>query len=230
LPGSIVDKWRERRRRTVALQAVVAGVRAESSGLDREQIRALLVARIEDLGLYPPVAENAIDAIAAHLHNGDNSDAIRLAATSAGRAIRGPFEVAAYAKRTASYGTNMAFEKEPVLLTIDRSLPTLPVRLDPGAEEWLSQVTRSSKSPISHPIEIFVELSIGDDADRHAVIVRSGNRRIGTLDEDDHQVIGPIVAAGTAGGKPVVTQALQERDSAGAWHVSLYQSRRSRDR
>jgi hypothetical protein len=225
-PRSVHEIWGERRRRKAVLREAMDAVRAESQGQSKNTVRDLLKARLDGLGLTPPVSDSSLDVMTDAIQS-DGSVmkkgqlATRVIADSLGGGLRAVSEIRELAR---SGGMSMGFDVEPIMIRFERSLPPLPVRLDPGIQEWLSEITDGT-APISssRPREIFVLLNIAEGQDRGPVSVTVGTRRIGTLSDSDSSLFSKILAAGTLQRRPVVNQAIQERESSGLWGIRVFQ-------
>jgi hypothetical protein len=223
---SLHEIWGQRRRRNAVLREAMEAVRAESEGQNKHAVRELLKARLDSLGLTPPVLDASLDVMTDAIQ-ADGSImkkgqlATRVIADSLGGGLRAVNELRDLAR---SGGTNMGFDVEPIMIRFERSLPPLPVRLDPGIQEWLSEVTDETVHiPSSRPREIFVLLGIAEGQDPGPVFVTLGTRRIGTLSDSDSRLFSKILAAGVRQQRPVINQAIQERESSGQWGILVFQ-------
>lgn len=226
MPPSVREMWRLRRQRNAVLRETIDAVRAESEGQSRQQVRELLKTRLENLGLTPPVSDTSLDVMTDAVLSGNSVIdkgrlAARVMADNVGGSLRAVNEIRDIVRLG---GTDMGFEVEPIMIRVERSLSPLPVRLDPGIQEWLSEVTNQQVfSLVSRPREIFVLLGIAEGQESGLVTVTTGTRRLGTLSHSDSQLFSGILAAGAEQERPVVTQAIQELESSGLWGVSIYQ-------
>jgi hypothetical protein len=223
---SLHEIWGQRRRRNAVLREVMDTVRVESEGQSRHAVRELLKARLDGLGLTPPVSDASLDVMTDAIQADGNimkkgQLATRVIADSLEGGLRAVNEIR---DLTRSGRTNTGFDVEPIMIRFERSLPPLPVRLAPGIQEWLSEVTDETIHTLSsRPREIFVLLGIAAGQDPDLVFVTLGTRRIGTLSDSDSRLFSKILAAGAQQQRPVINQAIQERESSGQWGIRVFQ-------
>jgi hypothetical protein len=225
-PRSLHEIWGQRRRRNAVLREAMDAVRAESEGQSKHAIRELLKARLDGLELTPPVSDASLDVMTDAIQ-ADGSIvkksqlATRVIADSLGGGLRAVNELQDLARPG---GTNMGFSVDPIMLRFERSLPLLSVRLDPGIQEWLSEATEETVYiHSSRPREIFVLLGMAEGQDPGPVFVTLGTQRIGSLSDSDSRLFSKILAAGTQQQRPVINQAIQDRESSGQWEIRVFQ-------
>lgn len=222
MPSGFRRQLELRHKRTAAIRAAVADVRDQPHGQDRQRVRQALEARLDGLGVNPPVSsavlDGIVDSIIADEGAGDRGRRVlRGMADDVGKALR---VFNAIRDPASQHGLSMVLDKEPVMVRFDRSLPLLQVRLNPGIQEWLSEVAEPEISP--GPKGIFVLLDGGEPESSGPVSVVAGTRHIGTLDTSGSELFRGILASGREQDRPVAAQATQELDSSGLWQVRVY--------
>ncbi len=225
MPSRLGEVWKWRRQRTATLRQAIDTVRAESKGQSKQRARELLMAHLDNLNLTPPVSDTTLDTMTEAIVSGDNTIekgwlAARIVANTLGKGARAVNEIRTQVRPGS---TDMGLEGEPIMIRFDRSQPPLLMRLDPGVQEWLSEVTdQKVVTSIAGPREIFVLLGKDDGSDSGLVSVTVGSRRIGTLNRSDGRLFSQILAVGAEQGRPVVGQATQELEVSGLWQVRVY--------
>ena len=122
-------------------------------------------------------------------------------------------------------GPDMTLAREPLLVRCDRSRPAADVILDPDAQQKLTP-TRNPASPPDFS-EIFVLLAEADGDDGKHVEIYINEDRLGTLTAADSAEFLTILATARADGKPVVAEAIRDRDTYGRWALHIYRPKPS---
>jgi len=123
-------------------------------------------------------------------------------------------------KQFQTPGPNMTLDQEPLLVRYDRSRSPADVILDPDAQHNLAPTWNRPGPDVS---EIFVLLAEADSDDGKHVEVYINEHRLGTLTAADSAEFLTILATARADGKPVVGQAIRDRDASGRWALHIYQ-------
>ncbi len=116
-------------------------------------------------------------------------------------------------------GPNMTLDREPLLVRYDGSRPPADVILDPDAQHSLPP-TWSQPAPDFSEIFVLLAEADGDDG-KHAEIYINEDR-VGTLTAADSAEFLTILATARADGKPVVAEAIRDRDAHGRWALHIY--------
>ena len=116
-------------------------------------------------------------------------------------------------------GPNMTLDREPLLVRYDDSRPPAEVILDPDAQHSLAPTWNR---PAPDLTEIFVLLAEADGDDGKHVEVYLNEDRLGTLTAADSAEFLTILATARADGKPLVGQAIRDRDAWGRWALHIY--------
>jgi hypothetical protein len=116
-------------------------------------------------------------------------------------------------------GPNLTLDREPLLVRSDHSRPPAEVMLDPDAQHSLAPI---GDQPAPDFSEIFVMLAEADGDDGRHVEVYINEDRLGTLTAADSAEFVTILATARADGKPVVGQAIRDRDAHGRWALHIY--------
>jgi hypothetical protein len=116
-------------------------------------------------------------------------------------------------------GPNMTLDREPLFVRYDRSRPPADVILDPDAQHSLAPTWSKPGPDFS---EIFVLLAEADGDDGKHVEVYINEDRLGTLTVADSAEFLTILATARADGKPVVGEAIRDRDADGRWALHIY--------
>lgn len=114
-------------------------------------------------------------------------------------------------------GPNMALDREPVLIKLDRSRPLADVLLAPSAQQSLAPIWNQQAPELS---EIFVLLAETESGDERHVEIYINDDRLGALTAADSPEFLAVIEA--ALGQPVVAQAIRDRESDGSWALHLY--------
>jgi|SRR5215813_7944793 len=117
-------------------------------------------------------------------------------------------------------GPNITLDREPLLVRYDHSRPPADVMLDPDAQHSLAPTWSKPGPDFS---EIFVLLAEADGDDGTHVEVYINEDRLGTLTAADSAEFLTILATARADCKPVVGQAIRDRDADGRWALHIYQ-------
>ena len=118
-------------------------------------------------------------------------------------------------------GPNMTLDREPLLIRYDHSRPPADVILDPDAQHSLAPTWNRPAPDFS---EIFVLLAEAGGGDAKLVEIFINEDRLGTLTAADSAEFLTILAAARADGKPVVAQAIRDRDAHGRWALHIYRA------
>jgi hypothetical protein len=113
----------------------------------------------------------------------------------------------------------MVLDREPLLIREDRSRPPADVILDPDAQQKLAPTWNRPPPDFG---EIFVLLGEANGEDGKHVEVYLNEDRLGTLTAADSAEFLTILATARAAGKPVVGQAIRDRDAYGRWALHIY--------
>ena len=116
-------------------------------------------------------------------------------------------------------GPNMTLDREPLLVRYDRSRPPADVILDPDAQRSLAPTWNRQAPGFS---EIFVLRAEADGDDGKHVEVYIHEHGLGRLTAADSAEFLTILATARADGKPVVGQAIRDRDACGRWALHIY--------
>jgi hypothetical protein len=116
-------------------------------------------------------------------------------------------------------GPNMTLDRESLFVRYDRSRPPADVMLDPDAQHSLAPTWSKPGPDFS---VIFVLLAEADDDDGKHVEVYINEDRLGTLTVADSAEFLTILATARADGKPVVGEAIRDRDAYGRWALHIY--------
>jgi hypothetical protein len=116
-------------------------------------------------------------------------------------------------------GPNMTLDREPLLIRCDRSRPPADVVLDRDVQHSLAPTWNRPAPDFS---EIFVLLAAADREDGKHVEAWLNEDRLGTLTATDSAEFLTILAAARADGKPVVGEAIRDRDADGRWAIHIY--------
>ena len=116
-------------------------------------------------------------------------------------------------------GPNMTLDREPLLVRYDDSRPPAEVILDPDAQHSLAPTWNR---PAPDLTEIFVLLAEADGDDGKHAEVYLNEDRLGTLTAADSAEFLTILATARADGKPLVGQAIRDRDAWGRWALHIY--------
>ena len=117
-------------------------------------------------------------------------------------------------------GPNMSLDREPLLVRCDRSRPAADVILDPIAQQKLTPTVNPSSAPDWS--EIFVLLAEAEGNDGRYIAVYIDEDRLGTLTAADSADFWAILAAAKSQDKPLVGQAIRDRDAGDAWALHVY--------
>jgi hypothetical protein len=121
-------------------------------------------------------------------------------------------------------GPNMTLDREPLLIRYDHSRPPADVILTPDAQHSLAPMSNRAAPDFS---EIFVLLSQADDHDGKQVEIYINENHLGTLTVDDSAEFLTILATARADSKPVLGQAIRDRDAGGRWALRIYRPEQS---
>ena len=116
-------------------------------------------------------------------------------------------------------GPNMTLDREPLLVRYDHSRPPADVILDPDAQHSLAPTWSQPAPDFS---EIFVMLAEADGDDGKHVEIYINEDRLGTLTAADSAEFLTILATARADGKPVVGEAIRDRDAHGRGALHIY--------
>ena len=116
-------------------------------------------------------------------------------------------------------GPNLTLDREPLLIRYDHSRPPADVILDPDAQHSLAPTWSKPAPDFS---EIFVLLAAADGDDGKHVEICINDDRLGTLTAADSTEFLTILATARADGKPVVAEAIRDRDASGRWALHIY--------
>ncbi len=116
-------------------------------------------------------------------------------------------------------GPNMTLDRESLLIRYDHSRPPADVILDPDAQHSLAPTWNRPALDFS---EIFVMLAEADGDDGKHVEIYINEDLLGTLTAADSAEFLTILATARADGKPVVGQAIRNRDAHGRWALHIY--------
>jgi hypothetical protein len=117
-------------------------------------------------------------------------------------------------------GPNMSLDREPLLVRCDRSRPAADVILGPDAQQKLMPTVNPSSAPDFS--EIFVLLAEAEGNDGRHIAVYIGEEPLGTLTAADSADFWAILAAAKSQDKPLVGEAIRDRDAGGAWALHVY--------
>ena len=117
-------------------------------------------------------------------------------------------------------GPNVTLDREPLLIRYDHSRPPADAILDPDAQHTLAPTWNRPAPDFS---EIFVLLAEADGDDGKHVEIYINEDRLGTLTAADSAEFLTILATARADGKPVVGEAIRDRDADGGWALHIYQ-------
>jgi hypothetical protein len=116
-------------------------------------------------------------------------------------------------------GPNMTLDREPLLVRYDHSRPPADVILAPDAQHSLAPTWNWPAPDFS---KIFVLLAEADGDDGKHVEIYINEHRLGTLTVADSAEFLMILATARVDGKPVVGQAIRDRDAYGRWALQIY--------
>lgn len=116
-------------------------------------------------------------------------------------------------------GPNMTLDWEPLLIQYDHCLPPANVILTPDAQQILAPTWNRPAPDFS---EIFVLLAEAGGHDGKHIEIYINEDRLGTLTVADSAEFLKILGEARTDGKPVVGQAIRDRDAYGRWALHVY--------
>jgi hypothetical protein len=114
-------------------------------------------------------------------------------------------------------GPNMFLGQEPVLIRYSRSRLPADVVLSPDAQQTLAPTWNQPPPDFS---EIFVRLATVEGSDGRHIEIYINEHRLGALTAADSADFLAILD--TADGRPVIGQAIRDRDSNDSWALHVY--------
>jgi hypothetical protein len=119
-------------------------------------------------------------------------------------------------------GPNMALDREPMFILADRSRPAADVVLDPDAQHKVAPTWNKPPPDFSEIFVLLVEAKSGDEAH---IEISINEEHLGSLSVADSHDFLSVLA--TAGGQPVVGEAIRDRNSDGGWALHVYRPQSS---
>jgi hypothetical protein len=195
-------------------------VRLIAQGKTRDEVRDVLEAELLARGLQPPpgiVMDFELDSIMT-----ERNLATRF--QLGGRWIRMVAEigkeVSADIHMGRQSGLNLTLDKDPIVVSTDRSLPVVEPELDPGAFEWLNNVELGDAEESG----IFVLLTAEETpVGVEQVVVHVADHRVGAFRHGDATAFRASLEAGRRSNRSVVVEAiLQRRLGGGPWRLYVH--------